>query len=306
VNQVALPPGKPAGGATSTRGKSMSAPRETLEFGDLKPYLLLKNGNYLYKVPFRGGWAVLKVYYDSRGWPSRLVKSLENVLLAGQSSYLPTTRRRIEAECMALWRKHGFRVFDTYPEVEVRAPDCPRGGYMLFEYVGAPKLDAVLRDGTRSVEDRFAVYRRFLAEWGRRHEIAVREREPRLVHENGDGKHVMILPDRLLWFDFEMIFRSRRAVPLHVSHEIIQYLWYLMKNTPPEIQARLLEETVRGYPDRRRLYDAYAYFYRHPNLLHRWGRALERRLKKTRPGKVTKYSVAKLLRQELDAQDSDG
>ena len=29
-----------------------SAP-ERLEFADLDPYLLLKNGNYLYKVPFR-------------------------------------------------------------------------------------------------------------------------------------------------------------------------------------------------------------------------------------------------------------
>lgn len=273
---------------------------ETLRFDDLQPYLLLKNGNYLYKVPFRGGWAVLKVYYGSRGFLLNVVKSLENVLLAGQTSYLPKTRRRVEMECLDVWRRHGFRVFDTYPEVVVEAPGCPPGGYLLFEYVDAPKIGGVLKDETRPLEERLALFRRFLPEWCRRHELAVAEREPRLVHENGDGKHVMILPDALLWFDFEMIWRSRAAVRMHVAHEIIQYLWFLTRNTPPDLRGRLIAETVRHYPSRARLEDAYACFFRHPNLLHRWGRALERRLKRNRHRGVTKYAVAQALRDELD------
>ena len=274
---------------------------ETLRFDDLKQYLLLKNGNFLYKIPFRGGWAVLKVYYGSRGTLGRLRKSVDNIL-AGQTSYMPATRRRNEWECLALWRRHGFRVFDVYPEVEVVAPDCPPGGYMLFEFVEKPKLDAFLRDGTRSVEERLALYRRWLSEWGRRHEIAVAEREPRLVHENGDGKHVMILDDgRFLWFDFEMAYRSRARVGQHVSHEIIQYLWYLMRNTPDEIRARLLEETVAHYPGRERLEGAYEFFFRHPNLLHRAGRALERRFKAKAQRPLSKYGVAHGLKEALEA-----
>ena len=35
---------------------------ETLRFDTLKDKLLLKNGNYLYKVPYRDGHAVLKVW----------------------------------------------------------------------------------------------------------------------------------------------------------------------------------------------------------------------------------------------------
>ncbi len=41
--------------------------KEVIRFNDLSPYLLLKNGNYLYKIPFRDGFAVLKVYYEDSG-----------------------------------------------------------------------------------------------------------------------------------------------------------------------------------------------------------------------------------------------
>lgn len=272
---------------------------ETLRFNDLQPFLLLKNGNYLYKVPFRDGWAVLKVYYGSRTQLQHVLKSLEN-LSAGQTSYMPKTRLRVERECLETWRQHGFRVFQTYPEVRVEAPGCPPGGYMLFEYVDAPKLVDFLGDASRNTDQRFELYRRFLKEWSRRHELAISEREPRLVHENGDGKHVMLVDGGFLWFDFEMIYRSRRAVGLHVSHEIIQYLWFLMKNTPPDITERLLEETARHYPVPQRLSDAYDFFFRHPNPLHRWGRAFERAVKHRKPVRITKYKVAAQLREKLD------
>jgi hypothetical protein len=277
------------------------ADHEVLEFDDLQPHLLLKNGNFLYKIPYRDSWAVLKVYYGSRNHWQNVQKSIENVS-AGQTSYMPKTRLKVERECLDVWRRHGFRVFGTYDDVEVRAPQCPEGGYMLFEYVDAPKLDACLRDTERPLEERLELFRRFLKEWGRRHEIAIREREPRLVHENGDGKHVLIMEDgSLLWFDFEMIYRSRRKVPLHVCHEIIQYIWYLNRNSSPDFQERLLEETATHYPSRERLYAAYEYFFRHPNPLHRWGRALERHFKKSRGEAKSKYGVARRLKEQLDA-----
>ena len=68
--------------------------QEVIQFDDLSPHLLLQNGNYLYKVPFGDGWAVLKVYYGSRGTWGRLTKSFSNVVLYGQTSYMPKTRCR--------------------------------------------------------------------------------------------------------------------------------------------------------------------------------------------------------------------
>lgn len=275
-------------------------PSEKLQFDDLAQYLLLKNGNFLYKVPFRDGWAVLKVYYGSRGFWGRVRKSWDNIM-AGQSSYMPKTRLRIERECLALWKQHGIRVFDIYPDVEVAAPQCPPGGYMLFEYVDRPKLVEVLQDETRSLEERFEIYRGFLKDWSRRHAIAIAEKEPRLVHENGDGKHVMILEDGgYLWFDFEMIWRSRERVVQHVAHEINQYLWFLMRNTPAAIRDQLIAETVQHYPDAARLAEPYNFFFKHPNPAHRFGRALERRFKARAKAPDSKYNVALSLKVALE------
>ncbi len=168
-----------------------------------------------------------------------------------------------------------FRIFNVYDDVTVTAPGCPPGGYAVLEYVDAPKLDAWLRDTNRPLDERLQLYRRFLAEWGRRHAVAIRENEPRLVHENGDGKHVLIMDDgSFLWFDFEMIYRNRHHVDRHVSHEIIQYLWYLNGNSPDDFRDRLLSETVAHYPDRERLQAAYDFFFKHPNLIHRCGNLL--------------------------------
>jgi len=279
-----------------------SAP-ERLEFADLDPYLLLKNGNYLYKVPFRDGFAVLKVYYGSRSWPETWVKSIGNVVFEGQTSYMPRTRLKMELDCLRLWQKHGFRVFEPYTEVEVVAPKCPPGGYLLLEYVDAPKLEEVLADESRPLEDRLALYRRWLAEWGRRHDLAESEREPRLVHENGDAGHVMVLEDEsFLWFDFEMVFRSRARVREYVGHEIVQYVWQLLRKTPPEMHERLLEETARHYPNRERIRFAPDVFLNHPRLSVRAARAVDMRRKRGRKPS-SKYALARRLKAAVAAAD---
>jgi hypothetical protein len=120
----------------------------------------------------------------------------------------------------------------------------------------APKLINWLNDQSKSAEDRFALYRQWVPEWSRRHDIAIRERDPRLVHENGDGKHVMILENgSFLWFDFEMTFPPP-SVRLHLmrssvslvsgkhaldSERLIETVRHIGQVTPA--QARLLLAT---------------------------------------------------------------
>jgi hypothetical protein len=266
-----------------------------LRFDDLAPYLLLQHGNYLYKVPFRGGWAVLKVYYGSRSNWVRFTKSVNNALL-GQTSYWPATRRRVERECLELWSKHGFRVFDWYDEVEVIAPGCPPGGYLLCGFVDAPTLEDRVLDESAPLEDRLETYRRFLREWCRRHDIASEEREPKLVHENGDFGHVMLVGEEFLWFDLEMVYRSRSRVEEVLGHEIIQYLWYILRKTTPELGERILAETVRHYPNRARLEAAPDVFLCHPRWWMRIGRRIDAKRQKARKP-TSKYSVARRLRE---------
>ncbi|MDF1662127.1 MAG: hypothetical protein P1V97_10165 [Planctomycetota bacterium] len=279
-------------------GEKQVGGREVIQFDDLNPYLLLKNGNYLYKIPFRGGWAVLKVYYGSRSNWVRLTKSFNNVVLLGQTSYFPQTRRRVERECLELWDKHGFKVFDWYDDVDVIAPNCPPNGYLLCGHVDAPTLEDHLVDESIDIETRFETYHRFLKEWCRRHDIAERENEPRLMHENGDFGHVMLVGDDFLWFDLEMVYRSRRRVAEFLWHEIIQYLWYILRKAPESVKSRIVEETVAGYPNRERLKRAPDYFLKHPRLLMRFGRKLDSMKKKGRKP-TSKYNVSRRLREAI-------
>src|SRR5262245_26512106 len=85
--------------------------KELLRFDDLQQYLLLKNGNYLYKVPFRGGFAVLKVYQGTRTWLEYAIKTCGNVLVCNQTSFMPRARMKTELDVIRLWRAAGFRVF---------------------------------------------------------------------------------------------------------------------------------------------------------------------------------------------------
>jgi hypothetical protein len=223
-------------------------------------------------------------------------------VFAGQTSYMPETRVRIERECLAIWSKHGFRVWGTYDDIEIDAPGCPAGGYTVFEYRLGPKLNDYMSDETIPEDERFETYRRFVAEWGRRHEVAIAEREPRLVHENGDGKHVMIFEDGFHWFDFEMIWRDASRVPEQVSHEILQYLWQMSKSVPVSIRERLMTETVAAYPDRGRLEEAWRYFLANRRPLQRIGRSLDMILRARAKKPSSKYNVARRLRAQLEAK----
>lgn len=286
----------------SPESQSPGAPgtQETLVFDDLRPFLLLKNGNYLYKLPFRDGHAVLKVYIGSRGTLGRIYKSFANVVLYGQTSYLARTRKRIEHECLALWAEHGFRTFGVYEDVDVKAPQAPAGYWLLLEYLDRIKIDAYVSDEKRDLDDRLQIWHKFLGEFGKRHKLAIELREPRLVHENGDGKHVMILDDgELLWFDFEMVYRSKSGVAQHVAHEIIQFLWQILKKCEPQTAERLLNEAVAHYPDRERLEDAWRYFLKSPNIVMRAARAIDMRRKRARKP-TSKYNVARRLKEALE------
>ena len=275
--------------------------KEKLKFHNLEQYLLLKNGNYLYKVPFRDGFAVLKVYYGSRSTLRYVTGTISNYF-QGQTSFMPQARLANEKKCLDIWRDAGFRVFKTYDDVEVSG--LPEGGYLLFEYLPALKFKDYFGDESVPLDDRMATYRRFLKEWHRRHEIAVTRREPGLIHENGDMKHVMIIDDGFLYFDFEMIFRSRRKTRVEefVSREILAYLKSLRKIVGPDLFKLFLNETIKHYPGTEYLQNTYTVMFAHPNPVTRMARKLDRKTAPRAAKPHSKYNVSLQLKSLLDGR----
>jgi len=270
---------------------------ETLEFDNLDNFLLLKNGNFLYKIPFRDGYAVLKVYYGTRSvW--RYIGGTISNFFEGQTSFMPRARMLNEKRCLQIWRDAGFRVFNTYDDIVVK--DLPAGGYMLFEYLPALQFKDYFGDAAVSVEDRLDTYCRFLEVWHRRHDLAVKQQEPRLVHENGDLKHVMMVDDQFLFFDFEMTYRSRYRVPEFVSREILAYLKSLGKIVGPELFPAFLEQTIDHYPGTELLQNTYQLMFVHPNPVVRLARLMDRTFSAAAAKPFSKYNVARRLKNMLD------
>jgi len=289
------------GRATPGAAEAASRPPVTLRLDGLEKKQLAGEGNYLWRIPFPGGtdgFAVLKVYYGSRSPFLYMKKTVGNLLLTGRSSHMPRARFRMETESVRLWERHGFRCFGMHPEVRVEG--LPDEGYMLYDWTPGRHFREYFKDAAIPVEERMATWRAWIPEWHRRHMVAVREREPRLIHENGDVKHVMLWQGGFTYFDFEIAFTSRNVRDL-VGREILAYMRSTGKFFGDALYERMLDELVAHYPDPSLLLSAWEHAYRNDNLLIRFGRWLDVRLKPRHQSRYSKYSVARDLKRRLDA-----
>jgi len=260
---------------------------------------LAGDGNWLYKIPFGDGFAVLKVYFGNRHPALHWKKTFGNLVFTGRTSHMPRARCRTEIESIQLWEQHGFRCFGMYPEVVFE--DLPAGGYMLFEYVPGVHFKTYFRDESIPLQERLATWRRWLPEWHRRHKLAIELRDPRLIHENGDVKHVMLWQGGFVNFDFEVCFRSH-DLPDLVGREMLAYLRFLGKAFGPELYDVMMDETVRHYPDKALLMQGWAHAMHNHNPFVRFFRMLDRKLRRKDNDKpYSKYSVAQDLKRRLDA-----
>jgi hypothetical protein len=241
---------------------------------------------------------VAKIYVGSRSPLLYWKKTLGNVLLTGRTSHQPRARWRTETDCIRTWERHGFRCFRMFPQVEIEG--LPRDAYMVFEYLPGLHFREYFRNEAVPLEERMATWRRWIPEWHRRHRIAVEERDPRLIHENGDVKHVMLVDGEFVYFDFEMIFRSTN-VRLLVGREILAYLRSVGRFFGEALYDRMIGELVDHYPDRALLLTGWEVTWGHPNPLLRQLRRIDRWLKPTNRKRWSKYRVALDIRKRLDA-----
>jgi hypothetical protein len=143
------------------------------------------------------------------------------------------------------------------------------------------------------------LWRRWVPEWHRRHKAAVETGDNRLVHENGDVKHVMLWEGGFVYFDFEMIYTSKHIRAL-VGREILAYLRSVGRFYGPELYRRMLDELITHYPDKSLLLAAWEFAWQHPNPVWRVLRTLDRVLKPSNRRRWSKYRVASDVKRRLD------
>jgi len=286
----------PAAAPPAARSGDRERKPVTVRLEDLEKVPLAGEGNFVWKVELPGGPAVLKVYHGSRGWPLYVKKTLGN-RLTGRSSHMPRTRFRTEVDCIGIWEANGFRCFRMFPEVTVEG--LPRDGYMVYEWTPGRHFRDYFRDPKVPAEEKRATWRRWIPEWHRRHAAAVRHGDSRLIHENGDVKHVMLWEGDFVYFDFEMIFVSSDVRSL-VGREIVTYMRSVGRFFGDAAYDGMLDDLVGVYPDKSLLLSAWEHAYASPNLLMRAARGLERRVKKRHGDRYSKYAVARDVKARLD------
>ena len=109
----------------------------------------------------------------------------------------------------------------------------------------------------------------------------------------------MLWNDELVFFDFEMVFRSRHRVREFVGREILAFLKSLGKSVGEEHWDRFLQETVEHYPNRDMLDYTYEFAFKNANPVLRLGRWLDRKVKPRAKKPFAKYNAALKLHQIL-------
>ena len=272
----------------------------TIRLEDIDKSNLAGAGNYLWKHTLPGGEEVVaKVYHGSRSPLLYMKKTFGNVVLTGRSSHMPKARCDMEVQCVETWEKHGFRCFGTYPQIEIEG--LPRDGYMVFEYVPGRHFRDYFQDKKVSQEDKRATWRRFIPEWHRRHAAAVSTNDSRLIHENGDVKHVMNWQGDFVYFDFEMIYTSQ-DVRMLVGREICCYMRSVGRFFGVEMYDWMTDDLIELYPDKALLMTTWAWAFDHSDGFTKFVRKIDYAVKPKNKKQHSKYDVALDVKRRLDAQ----
>lgn len=252
------------------------------------------HGVFLIKTPQKQ-W-VVKCYDHKRGRIQRLLGRWEN-FFTGRSALDPASRFYTEKETLRTWRKYGFDVFQEPDDLPPISIDFP---HLVFEYVSGQTLKEYFLDPAIKKADKLTLLKRFVPEWSRRHRLALDTANRRLIQERATFQHVFMsaVDNRLIYFDFEIVYTSRHSLQGIIAREIAGYLRSLYSAVPRNDFPTYLDTLVRAYPYPEFFNFPRDYFFRHSNRLLRLAFAMDRRLPRSRRPH-SKYNITKQLQKYL-------
>jgi hypothetical protein len=174
-----------------------------------------------------------------------LIRQLGSLFLVGKSSITAKARHDTELDVLSLWKREGFDVPEVYPlpEGPQDTPYC-----IAMEYIPSPTVAEVLQDDQQSLAFKKEIIARYARVWGKRHARAFELGEPRLLQEKPTLSHVFVSPDRLVHFDFEIVFKRKKDLKQLVRREIVGILRSMSKASGDHFSP-LLDTLLETYPD---------------------------------------------------------
>ena len=197
------------------------------------------------KVAHNEKFMVLKCYGLKRSRLKSLFRQLGSLFLVRKSSITAKARHDTELDVLSLWKREGFDVPEVYPLpiLPLDTPHC-----IAMEWIPGPTLAEVLQDDQKPLAYKKEIIARYSRIWGKRHARALELGEPRLLQENPNLSHVFVLRDRLVHFDFEIVFTRKKDLKRLIRREIVGILRSMSKASGDNFSP-LLDTLVEAYPD---------------------------------------------------------
>jgi hypothetical protein len=204
------------------------------------------------RIEHAGKPIVLKLYGRKRDWLRDFLRDLGHRFLVRKTGMTPAARMRTERDTLELWLRHGFTV-PRVLDIELPAEVPPLR--LALEWIRGRSMRDLLSDPVVNVETKRAVLERAVREWTRRHELALKLREPRLVQAHATFGHVLVDGDLQTTFDFEVVWKGRNLERL-IRLELLGFLGSFGPWIPPQQIDLLLDAVVEHYAPRDRLVEA--------------------------------------------------
>jgi len=200
----------------------------------------------LLRVEHPRGAVLVKEYGAKRSALRLALVQLGHWTFAGKSPATARGRCANERAVVALWAREGFDVFRFLPEETERAGRRRN----VFAWEEGRTLYDTLGDPAEPEAQNLERLGRFGAAWARRHRRALELSEPRLLHEHGTFRHVLVAGRRLITFDLEVSWVRRGSVERLAGREVAAFVRSLARASVPERFEPRLRALVAGYADR--------------------------------------------------------
>jgi tRNA A-37 threonylcarbamoyl transferase component Bud32 len=200
------------------------------------------------KIEHEGRPVVVKCYGLKRNRLRTVLRQFGSLVIVGKSSVTARARCRTERETLTLWHNEGFDVPRVYPIDFPSLEPC-----VAMEWIPGQTVSDFIRARDESLETKKVLIGRFTEILARRHDRALALNESRLLFEHPTLNHVIWCGDRLVHFDFEMVFTWKRDLDRLVRRELAGFIRPLVLKSRKEETDSLLEIMVRTYPEKARL-----------------------------------------------------
>jgi len=200
------------------------------------------------QVDHDGALLAIKCYGLKRSRLRTIIRNFGSLHIVGKSSIKSEGRFKTENETLALWKEKGFEVPSVFGLDNPDLQPC-----IALEWISGPTLSSIFQSVKTPLEDKIGLVEKFAVIAASRHELSIKMNETRLTYEHPTFNHLILSGDRMVHFDFEIVFTWKNDLERLIRREISGFLRSLVNRLQAEEIGPIMRAFVNTYPDRNRL-----------------------------------------------------